>query len=82
MTPSEYRELKAELRYYEVETETEEYDDYNINNIDVSGSKGTLMCLVSELNEKFPELNLGERDIQETGSSCLLRFSEMEDFEV
>ena len=83
MTPSEYRALKSELRGYTVETHTDKYpeDDYNMHQVCVFASKCSLMCLVSELNEIFPELAIRERDIQETGASCQLDIDVMEDYE-
>ena len=81
MDRADYNKLYSEVNKYDVEIEDKRYDDYAEHSIDVSGSKGTLMCLVEELNEEFPDLGLTERDIQETGASCLLRFTVYEDFD-
>ena len=72
---TENRTVLRAVERYDTEIDTVDYDDYKEHNIDISGSKATLMCVVSELNEEFPDLELRERDIQETGANCLLRFT-------
>jgi len=80
MTAQEYIDLRNDLSDYNVETDSSEYDDYILHQIDVSGSKCSLMCLVEYLNRTISELRLRETDIQETGASCLLRFEVDENF--
>jgi len=63
------------IKQYDTEINIVDYDDYREHNIDITGSKGLLMCVVSDLNNEFPDLRLRERDIQETGANCLLRFT-------
>ena len=79
MTTAEFNKLNRELPQQKTEIHSNRYDDYAEHQIDVDGSKLDLLILVEDLNDLF-DLDLRERDIQETGASCMLRFSVYEDF--
>ncbi len=79
MTTSEYNDMLSDLGNFTFEQRSKRYDDWADNEVDVYGSQSELEELVEDLNDAY-DLKLTNKDIQETGSECLLRFQVCEDF--
>ena len=80
MNTADTTKVLSDMRDRNAEIRSNSYDDFAQHEVDVDGSRLDLEILVEDLNEDYPDLGVRKSEIQETGASCLLRFSFCEDF--